>query len=269
MIGERFAHWMVVADAPRHRGRAAFVCRCDCGTERVVLKKKLGKSASCGCGSGVRPRTGSVFVRWTVLSGDPSRANYWLCRCSCGTQRTIRGSSLTSGGTTSCGCKRSEELSVRMRERHTTHGRSGGPEYRAWQAMKARCYNSSRRGFQEYGGRGIRVCERWSDSFENFFMDMGAKPSPLHTVDRVDVNGHYEPRNCRWATRREQAQNTRLNVRLTYNHETHVIAEWARRRGINGRTLANRIQRGWDIGRALGFVVPDPGTKSCPKRSAA
>lgn len=157
---------------------------------------------------------GQVFGRITVLAKAPSvgYANRWACRCACGTEWVVYGAALISGRSTSCGCRLREVA----KERHLSHGESRrglhSPEYKAWRGIKQRCLRPSFRFWKDYGGRGITVCERWRYSFENFLADMGRKPSAKHSIDRIDVDGNYEPHNCRWATRIEQAQNKRNTI---------------------------------------------------------
>lgn len=132
------------------------------------------------------------------------------------------------------------------------HGRIGTPEYRAWANMKSRCYRPSYRNFSDYGGRGIGVCDSWRDSFENFFSDMGQRPSPRHSLDRYpDKNGNYEPGNCRWATWHQQATNTRRNRDFTFNDETLTVGAWAVRYGVDRGVLRHRLQSGWDFESAV------------------
>jgi hypothetical protein len=111
--------------------------------------------------------------------------------------------------------------------------------------MIGRCYNPSNPRYKDYGDRGITVCDRWKNSFETFFRDMGEKPSNKHSIDRIDVNGIYEPSNCRWVTATTQARNTRRNVKITIGDETKCVSEWAKQEGIDPITLGNRVSRGW------------------------
>jgi hypothetical protein len=147
-----------------------------------------------------------------------------------------------------------------------THGMTHTLVYRSWHAMRQRCSNPKSIGYPYYGGRGIRVCKRWQ-KFENFFADMGDRPTPKHTIDRINVNGDYEPSNCRWALSKEQAQNTTQNVRLSYGGETLILSEWSRRTGIRPHVIGYRLRHGWSAARALGFEVEaknTDGLKNCP-----
>ena len=124
----------------------------------------------------------------------------------------------------------------------TTHGMKYTPEYVSWNAMKGRCLNKNDPAFKNYGGRGIKVCARWKKSFENFFADMGPRPSLDYGIDRINNNGNYEPSNCRWATAKEQSSNKRTTVLLTHNGLTLTMAEWARRLGITRTGLWQRLK---------------------------
>jgi len=151
--------------------------------------------------------TGQTFGKLKVIGYAETRNKraYWLCECACGKQVVKMGKYLTDGDTSSCGCFHKEQLSERQR----THGESvdNTPEYRTWRHMKDRCYNKNNSKYPRYGGRGITVCERWKDSYLNFIEDMGRKPSPDHSIDRINNDGNYEPENCRWATTQQQGTN--------------------------------------------------------------
>lgn len=189
--------------------------------------------------------TGVAFGRLSVLEFAgrevKHRKPYWLCRCECGRTLMCSSGNLLSKCCTSCGCLRREMLSVRA----TTHGMRHSSEYEIWSGMIKRCHNKNSTGFCQYGAKGIEVCERWRTSFENFLTDMGLRPSPGHSVDRVNTNCGYYPENCRWATHIQQANNKRNNVMLISDGVTKTIAEWARHLGVSTQTLHTRHKAGW------------------------
>lgn len=150
---------------------------------------------------------GLVFGRLTVSSQAESKnkRKHWLCRCSCGGQKTVSTNGLKTGAVKSCGCLAIEHSALLNKK----HGLHKTPEYKVWQGIKRRCYFKSSRNFKYYGGRGITMCSEWVKSFESFLKDVGHRPSKQHSIDRIDVNGNYEPSNCRWSLVSTQRHNTR------------------------------------------------------------
>jgi hypothetical protein len=162
----------------------------------------------------------------------------WLCRCDCGVEKEFLTHNLGRHAT-SCGCY-IREVTI---ARNTTHGQAHTVEYRAWCAMRRRC--------TDYGGRGIRVAPEWDASFERFIADVGPRPSPLHSLDRIDNNGNYEPGNVRWATRQQQSANRNYCKLLTFNGKTQNYADWSRETGIFWKTIKMRLKAGWSVEDAL------------------
>jgi len=201
--------------------------------------------------------TGQRFGRLIVQgrSDKPTSTRiYWDCLCDCGTVKAIQSAHLRSRteGTKSCGCLMIEAAKI-TGSNSATHGhRKRGnttSTYECWKAAKSRCENPNDKQYKNYGGRGIKFCERWGE-FENFLADMGECPPGL-TLDRINNDGNYEPGNCRWATWKEQARNTRRNRLITFRGETKCVAEWAEVVGLNTYTLWSRLKVGWSVERAL------------------
>lgn len=162
-----------------------------------------------------KDRTGHVYGRLTVISrapNDKNRRTCWNCICECGSEIIVMNGNLQTGQTRSCGCYMAEKARKWMTSpgapRTTTHGAWLTPEWYSWSCMKQRVLNPNRKGYKDYGGRGITICPQWRHSFSQFLADMGPRPKGT-SLDRIDVDGNYEPGNCRWATRKEQQNNQR------------------------------------------------------------
>jgi hypothetical protein len=204
----------------------------------------------------MRDRTdlsGRVFNRLLVIrkaiKTDPSADTKYVCECSCGRITIVLRGSLVRGDTSSCGCRLEE---VRSRGANLRHGLAGSVEYGVWSNMISRCFNRGVISFPNYGGRGITVCERWRLSFEAFYEDIGPRPGPEYSIERRDVNGNYEPGNCRWATKAEQSRNKRNNFFIIHDGRKQTLADWSRETGICEATIRYRIRYfGWSPARAL------------------
>ena len=169
---------------------------------------------------------------------------YWWCQCDCvnKTIKMIYSNSLQNGDTQSCGC-----LYKYTSTNLTKHKLSHTVEYNIWKAIKNRCYNTNFVHYKDYGGRGVKMCERWLNNPELFIEDMGPRPSEKYSIERIDNNKDYCPENCRWATRKEQANNRRNNVYLEYNNEKLTVSQWGERLNLRPSTISKRIQLGWCI----------------------
>lgn len=200
---------------------------------------------------------GKRFGRLQVLDfshkgGKDGRKYFYKCLCDCGKECVKSASYLLNSETfphPSCGCWR-KELNIAS---STTHGRGKKTdrEYKTWCEIKGRCYNENSTFYKNYGGRGIKMCDRWLNSFENFIADMGNRPSPKHSIDRIDVNGDYTPENCRWATMKEQCNNRRSNIRIEYQGKTQTLKQWCEELGLNYPNAYSMLRNG----RSFEFIV--------------
>lgn len=193
--------------------------------------------------------SGQTFGRLTVLHRVENKQygkTIFLCKCSCGKESVVNSPQLKNGSTQSCGCLHQEIRSKLL----TTHGMSKTHLYRTWKSMMSRCYNAHTHAYKNYGGRGITVYEQWHD-FLKWKDYMGDKPSPKHTIERINNNGNYEPGNVKWSTRKEQANNTRRNHIIEFNGQTKTVRQWSEHTGIPYKTLYARLQYCWDVERAL------------------
>lgn len=278
MTGQRFGMLTVLRmDDERHEnGRAHWICRCDCGNEVSVSGKNLrkGHTQTCGCKSREiaaekyrKDLTGKRVGKLTALRpgiNPRTGKSAWLCKCDCGNEVYVSMENFREGGQISCGCARFDIGRYNI-EHKTTHGASSKTGshsedhrlYSVWLGIRERCNKPSSSSYKYYGGRGIKICDEWNNSFEAFrdwaYSTGYDRVAPTHacTIDRIDVNGDYCPENCRWATAKQQSNNKRNNKFFTIGSETHTMAEWCEIRNVSKRLVKDRVSRGWDIERAL------------------
>lgn len=207
---------------------------------------------------------------YLVVVGDaPSTCERRVrVRCDCGSPEKVVGVSGLRRNVRSCGCKTADFKSAFFIKHGHAAGYRNSPEYTVWKSMKSRCESRNHKAYRNYGARGVRVCERWRESFENFLADVGPRPSMRHSLDRFpDGGGHYEPGNVRWATRAEQARNTSRNLHVTFNGETMCVTDWERRQGFRKNTIRMRLKLGWSVEDAI--TTPIGAIKRMQCRKAA
>lgn len=194
------------------------------------------------------------FNRLTVIGFAGRTTNktiryYWLCKCDCGNEKVILEYNITSGNIKSCGCLHKNPTHC------ITHGKTKSPEYSVWKGIKRRCYDTKFKHYDSYGGRGISVCDRWLESFENFLEDMGERPSNQHSIERRNNDGNYCKENCYWATKKEQGNNRRSNRLIEYNNEKLTIIEFSEKYNISTWIILQRLNKGWNIEEILNTPV--------------
>lgn len=196
-------------------------------------------------------KPGDRYHDFTVVGFVDNNPNSARCRflCKCGKECVLRASYVVNGNTKSCGCRK------------LLHGETKSKEHCSWWSMICRCNDPKDEHYPNYGGRGIRVCQEWADSYIAFISCVCRKPSPKHTLDRIDVNGHYEPGNVRWATPKEQSRNRRNNKVVTFNGVAMCCAEWCELLGFSKNLVSKRLSMGWSVEKAL----TTPQQKKKPK----
>jgi hypothetical protein len=204
-------------------------------------------------------RFGRLVVLHRVLDKTPGRAR-WAVLCDCGTQKAVNGDGLRSGRSRSCGCLRREMVGDQFR----THGETGSAESWAFYRAKTRCNNPNVPEYRNYGGRGIKFC---FDSLEQFILEVGRRPTPDHSLDRIDVDGDYAPGNVRWATLKVQNRNKRTTRMLTFNGRTQCQAAWAEEIGMSQGTLDSRLNLGWSVEDIINTPVGSSRRRSNPSSS--
>lgn len=258
-IGEKFGLWTVESFAFKKKYDKYYNCVCDCGTRKPILINNLkrGLTNSCGCDRDNKTHdrcfidlTGKKYNKLTCIRWErKNNCIYWLCKCDCGKETWVKPNNIKSGAVKSCGCSKDHVNIV--------HGMSHTRLHGIWSKMLNRCYCENCSEYKWYGERGISVCKEWkgTEGFINFmnWSILNGYKDDL-SIDRIDNSKGYSPENCRWADKITQANNTRSNVYLSYNGETHTIAEWSRILGIKYPTLSQRITKlHWSIDEAFGI----------------
>lgn len=259
LTGKRFGNLVVESKAPIHITKGGqqvtmWNCRCDCGNTRVVPSGKLnnGEVVTCAFCKKFRHEdlTGRRFGYLTIV-GEVERRGIqimWKCKCDCGNYIVSPRNNLMNGHTKSCGCKTKEMIGNATR----VHGHSKTRVWAIYSGMKARCYNENFPKYKDYGARGICICDEWLNDFMAFYnWSITHGYSDDLSIDRINVNGNYEPTNCRWATLEEQSYNKRNTLRLEFNGEEHSIKEWSEITGLSTDAIRSRLQRNWSIEKTL------------------
>jgi len=252
LSGQTFQNLLVIKYLGRENGCGHYLCRCLlCGKEFAIIRGSLKKQISCsGCAYKKKTIdiTGLKYGKLTAISLAYKKGafSFWKCLCDCGNEVVVMKSYLVAGHTKSCGCIRRDLCSKRLLK----HGATGTTEYNIWKNIIARTTSTNLPCSNRYIGRGITVCDEWRHSFEQFYKDMGAKPTPKHTIDRINNDGGYSPDNCRWATYKEQNSNKSNTVHVTINGITKTTNQWSAITGVSNSVIHRRIKRGWNPVRA-------------------
>lgn len=255
LTGKQFGKLTVVKRAANKGTTATWECKCECGNVVIKTTSALnsGHAVSCGCSRHVNDiAVGQKFGRLTAIERIGTSQNHkalWRCRCDCGNEVVVIAGDIKSGRTQSCGCYHKD----RNIQTSTIHGKSKLRVYQIWIDMINRCYNPKIKNYKNYGARGITVCAEWKSSLECFLKwAFSHGYSEDLTIDRIDVNGNYEPSNCRWATTIEQGRNKRNNRRITHNGRTQTATDWAEELNIPRSRIFNRIDNlGWPPEKAI------------------
>lgn len=287
-IGEQFGKLTVIEALPKEqwggRGARPFiraVCECGGGWVGRLASLVTGNTTSCGCAykqrrhddysSEIGQRYGRLIVtslvpseEWPTVKGRgdkriPQPLIYAICVCGA----TWRGRlyAIKSGSTKSCGCLKHERAPGFVSPT-LTHGMTGTPEHNIWKGIVKRCHNPNDHSYNYYGGRGIHVCPRWRASFENFYLDIGPRPSPEFSIERKDNDKGYSPENCVWATQSQQASNKRNSRYVDFGGERITVTNLARKVGVPYSALSQRIRSGWAVEDAVSIPVRQRSNKN-------
>lgn len=205
-----------------------------------------------------------TIINFTVSKTLSSGGKHHIvnCQCSCGNFCAVKLNNLKSNTTKSCGCISKEMPNSKK------HGLINTSEYDIWQHIKSRCLNSKIPEYKNYGGRGITICSEWLNSFENFIQDMGFRPTSAHSIERKNNNLGYFKENCRWATAKEQANNRRTTVFITFNNKTQTLSEWCDELNLNYKIIHQRLNRSnWSIEKAFNKSLTPKETTTIPVES--
>lgn len=240
---------LTVLERGENRGRwVMWLCKCDCGNLATIRGSHLtnNNTTSCGCVK-TFDLVGNSYGRLKVLERlgpGTLREIHWLCQCECGNLSTPTTSSLTGGHTESCGCLGREKVVAANTGRSKYNGfNSDSRIYKIWHGIKQRCYNPNCGDSRNYGGRGIAMWPGWYTDIQAFADYVKEAPSPKHTIDRIDNDGDYAPGNIRWGTKKQQANNTRTNHRITYKGRTQTLTEWSEETGVSCAAITYRLYR--------------------------
>lgn len=247
LVGQKF-NMITVISFSHTQGLAQdaiWDCVCECGKELKVSTARLRGNIkkSCGCISQEKftDLSGKVFGKLTVIKWVRKGIDKWECLCLCGKTNFVTKWHLESGVVKSCGCM----ISKANVDRLTKHNMSRSIEYNVYKIMKQRCYNRKLICYKDYGGRGIFVCDRWLNSFENFFEDMGFRPDITYSLERINNDLGYFKENCYWATRTQQSRNKRSNVWIDFNGKRMILKDWANELNLKGSsTITRRLKEG-------------------------
>ena len=254
LIGRNFGKLTVIGESKKINNKFFSLCKCKCGNEKLMNNGNLknGTSKSCGCSMRVRKPEGLVGRKNGKLTviGESKKINnefFSLCKCECGNEKLIRNGALKKGVPKSCGCsKHTRKKTTNLVEKKIKIKSEIPKKIKSiFYSMRARCQNPNTKCYNYYGGRGIKVCEEWLKDINSFYIwALKSGYNENLSIERIDVNGDYEPSNCKWATRTDQANNKRNNVFLTYNNEKKTIAQWARIYNISPSKIKYRYKKG-------------------------